>query len=273
MDRCLEIMGSTIEGLAEPMLNWILAFERATRAQVAGDTDEAEHLALAALRIGTDGGEPDAAVIFGAQLAIVSLQRGTMGDLVPFIEEAAAENPGLPAFTGALAVAHVEAGRLHDARDLLEELAAAEFDVPMDVTWLTTMVSYSDAATEYRDPRYAGPLFDRLAPWAGVWSTTIGPTVEGPVSLFLGGLAGVLHRYDEADTYFAQSAASSERADAKYFVARTDLSWGTMLADRRGPGDIEKAQHLLTKAHQSASFNRYGTVERRAATALHVFET
>jgi hypothetical protein len=97
--------------------------------------------------------------------------------------------------------------------------------------------------------------------------------VEGPVRLFLGGLASVLHRCDEADAYFAQSAASSERADAKYFVAQTNFSWGTMLADRRGPGDIEKARRLLTKAYRSAAFNGYGIVELRAATALHLFET
>jgi class 3 adenylate cyclase len=269
-DRCLEIMGSMVERLGQPTFGWVLTFVRATRAQIAGDPERAEALATEAFQIGTEHGEPDAAVIFGAQLAIVSLQRGTMGDLAPFIEEAAADNPGLPAFVAALAVAHTEGGRIDEARDLLEELAAADFDVPKDGTWLTTMVSYSDAAIECRDPKYAGPLFDRLAPWADEWSTTSGPTVEGPVSLFLGGLASVLRRYDEADAYFAESAASSERADAKYFTARTNLLWGTMLADRRGPGDIEKARDLLTKAHLSAAANGYGTVARRAATALHM---
>ena len=272
VDRCLELMGSTAERLVQPSLNWVLAFVRAMRAQVAGDPDEAERLALEALRIGTEIGEPDATIIFGAQLAIVSLQRGIMGDLAPFIEEAAAENPGLPGFVAALAVAHSEGGRTDEARDLLDELAAVDFDVPEDVTWLTTMVSYSDAAIQCGDPRYAAPLFDRLAPWGDLWSTTMGPTVEGPVSLFLGGLASVLRRYDQADAYFAQSAASSERADAKYFGARTNLLWGKMLADRRGTGDIEKAQDLLTKAHLSGAANGYGTVARRAETALQLLD-
>ena len=143
----------------------------------------------------------------------------------------------------------------------------------MDVTWFTAMVSYSAAAIECRDPRFAGPLLDRLAPWAGTWSTTMGPTVEGPVSLFLGGLASVLGRYAEADAYFAESATSSQRADAKYFAARTDLGWGMMLADRGGPGDSQKARDLLTKAHSSAEAYGYGTVERRAATALQLLDT
>ena len=156
-------------------------------------------------------------------------------------------DPGLPAFVAALAVSYSEGGRVD--------------------------VSYSDAAIECGDPRYAAPLLDRLAPWADVWSTTAGPTVEGPVSLFLGGLATVLHRYDEADTYFAQSALSSERAHAKYFAARTNLGWGTMLADRRGPRDVQKARDLLTEAHSSAVVNGYGAVERRAESALRLLDT
>jgi hypothetical protein len=95
--------------------------------------------------------------------------------------------------------------------------------------------------------------------------------VEGPVSHTLGGLATLLGRYDEADGYFAHSAASSERANAKFFAARTYLLWGKMLAERVGSGDIEKANDLLTRALTAAVANGYGTVERRATTALRDF--
>ena len=81
----------------------------------------------------------------------------------------------------------------------------------------------------------------------------------------LGGLATVLGRYDEADAYFAQSAAFSDRVGAKFFAARTDLLWGRMLAERRAPGDTEKARELLTKAQSAAAAHGYGNVERRAS--------
>ena len=122
MDRCLAIMGSTVETLNQPSLTWVLTFVRATRAQVAGDIDRAEQLAAEALKIGTEGGEPDAAIIFGVQVAIVSLQRGTMGELAPFIAQAAADSPGLPAFVAALATAYTEGDRIDEACHLLEEL-------------------------------------------------------------------------------------------------------------------------------------------------------
>jgi tetratricopeptide (TPR) repeat protein len=272
MDRCIEIMSSTAETLNQVSLTWVLTFLRSTRAQIAGDTDRAETLAAEALQIGTEGGEPDAALIFGAQALIVSLQRGTMGALIPFITQAAADNPGLPVYSAVLAMAYVEGDRIDEARHLLEESAADNFDLPVNGEWLTGKVSYSGAAIHCREPRYAGPLFDQLKPWVDKWSTTLGPTSEGPVSHFLGGLAAVLGHYDEADAYFSRSAASSARVHAKFFAAQTDLLWGRMFAERNEPGDAEKARELLMKARSSAAVNRYGNIERRAAEALQLLE-
>jgi len=90
----------------------------------------------------------------------------------------------------------------------------------------------------------------------------------GPVSQYLGGLAGVLGRYDEADSYFAQASRFNARAGAECFAAQTDLLWGKTLAERQAPGDAQKARDLLTKAHTVAAANGYGSIERRAADAL-----
>jgi hypothetical protein len=45
-----------------------------------------------------------------------------------------------------------------------------------------------------------------------------------------------------------------------------------MLAERKAPGDTEKARVLLTKAHSAAAAHGYGTVERRAAAALQLLD-
>ena len=63
---------------------------RGTRPQIAGNTAEAEQLATEALQIGTDSGQPDVTVYFGVQIVAVSYQRGTMNQLVPLIEQMAA---------------------------------------------------------------------------------------------------------------------------------------------------------------------------------------
>jgi len=54
----------------------------------------------------------------------------------------------------------------------------------------------------------------------------------------------------------------------KWFAARTNLSWGRMLLERGASGDEMKAKLLLTTAWSNARKYGYGTVERRASTAL-----
>jgi class 3 adenylate cyclase/tetratricopeptide (TPR) repeat protein len=268
MDRCLEIMAAVAEQLNQPTLRWLNTLEHATRVAIAGDTDRAEQLATEALQIGTDGGEPDAASIFGAQLLTVSFQRGQMGDLAPLVEQVAADNPGnAHTAMAVLAAAHAEGGRTDDAHRQLEELAAVGYELPLDMLWTTGMTMYAEAAIECRDSISAQPIFDQLAPWEDRLSYS-GAAVEGPVSHYLGGLATILGRYAEADDYFAKAAAMNERIGAKFFAARTDLKWGELLIERKGPGDTERARELLTMAHSAAVTHGYGTVERRSMAAI-----
>jgi len=269
MDRCIETMGSLAEQLDQPILSWTNTFHLAKRAQIAGDTDLAEQLATEALQIGTDCGQPDAAFFFGGQLMVVYAQRGTMGELIPLIEQMLDEaSAQAGVLTSALALAHAETDHTEDARRLLEEFAAADFDLRMDNTWMTGMYCYAEAAIHCGDPKYAGPLFDRLAPWAEQSVASGSVTASGLVSHSLGGLATVLGRYNEADSYFNQASDKSARMKAKFYVAMTDLLWGSMLGERQAEGDTEKARDLLTRAHIMATANGYRNVERRAAAAI-----
>jgi class 3 adenylate cyclase/tetratricopeptide (TPR) repeat protein len=271
LDRCLDAIVSLTARLEQPMLSWSTTAYRAARSLIAGDTDRAEELATEALKIGTDSGQPDAPLFFGTHLIGINQRRGTLGELAPFLEQMAADAPTVAgALTAVLALAHAEADRLDNATRLLEELATTDFELPVDSVWLTAVVEYADAAIEVQDPKYARPLFDLLVPWADQFASVGIAGAEGPVSHYLGGLASVLGRYDEADNYFAYAAAVNDRAGAKFFAARTDLRWGQMLSKRDAPGDAEAARELLTKAHAIAAEHGYGNVERRAATALQV---
>jgi len=269
LDRCLAIMASLAERLDQPTLSWSVTAYRAARALIAGDADRAEVLAADALKMGTDGGQPDAFLFFGTHLIGVHQRRGTLDELVPLLEQMAADAPTVGrALRAVLARAHAETDRFDEASRLLEELASTDFELPMDSVWLTAMVEYADAAIEVDDPRYARPLFDLLVPWADQFAAIGMAGAEGPVSHYLGGLATVLGRFGEADNYFAQAAAVIERAGAKFFAAQTDLGWGRMLSKRDAPGDAQTARDLLTKAHATATEHGYGFVERRAAAAL-----
>ncbi len=116
MDRCLELKGRLVTKLDLPFLNWVHTLQRATRALIAGDPGLGEELAMRALQLGTDGGQPDAATAFGIQLIMVHLQRGTLGTLVPLIEQAIADNPGFRVFSAVLALAHAESDHEEETR-------------------------------------------------------------------------------------------------------------------------------------------------------------
>jgi class 3 adenylate cyclase/tetratricopeptide (TPR) repeat protein len=264
----IERRSTLAEQLGQPVMQWSAAYGRAWAAQTAGDLDLAEQLATEALQVGAEGGQPDAEAFFGVQLAAVSTARGTLGELIPILEPMVTGAPEIgPAYVAALAHAHAQAGHIDQARKLLDEFAAHNFEVPMDQTWIGAMSDCANAAIIVRDPRDAGVLLGRLAPWADQWSAS-GIHTHGPVAHLLGGLAAVLGRYDEADAYFATSAASSDRAGAKFFAAQTALLWGMMLAERGAPGDVDRARELLTDARKAGTTNGYTYVERRAAETL-----
>ena len=267
VDRTLTLCGRLADQLDQPTMHWANLVLLGTRAQVAGDTDRAEDLVNEALRVGTDGGVPDAPVIYGAQLMGVWWQRGTLGELVPLIERALVESSGVPAISAALALAHVERGDVEKARHLLDQPASTGFDIPLRGAWLTEMVFSAEVIADCQDVESAGVILQRLAPCTGQFSCG-GRGAEGPVDHYLGRLASLLGRYDEAEQYFAQSAIMSERMGAKFFAARTDLQWGRMLAERDAPGNRDTARRRLMHAHTVADAHGYGSVQRRAAAAI-----
>jgi class 3 adenylate cyclase len=266
VDRCLAVCDSLVTRLGQPTLSCVHAVQQSVRAQVAGDPDRAEAAANLALQIGTESGEPDITLLFGSLFMGAQWQRGTVGQLVPIIEQAAADNPGLRALGAALAVASLESGDTEKARRLLEQ-AALQFGPPSAGAWLSEMCVYSEVAVACRMVEMAAVLFGHLAPWAGQFSAS-GLTAEGPVSHYLGGLAETLGRTHEAELYYARSSEMSVRMGASFFAARTHLRWGSMLAGQPGSDQAARARDLLSRAHLTALERGYGSVERRAAEAL-----
>jgi hypothetical protein len=269
MDRCMHIHASTAEQLNQPIFMWGRTFVRALRALISGDTDAAERFAADALAIGTESGQPDASTIFGAQLMVVSGQRGRMSDLIPLIEQLATETPDISPwlFGSLLAKAHVEADRRDEALRHLDAFAAAGFDLALDQVWLTGMVDYAEAAIGCESRAHAEPLYQRLLPWDDQVPAT-GASALPPVSQYLGGLATVLGDYESADNHFAHGGEMSHRMGATFFCASNDLLWGRMYLARGQRGDAERARVLLQSAKTLGGNHRYGNVERRATQLL-----
>ncbi len=265
--RCLATMRAVVSGLRQPTMMWVTLFNDAADALLSGDPDRAEQLATAALEIGTESGQPDAFGFYGAEMIGVRRQQGRYGELVPLIEQISAENPALPVFRATLAEGHMEAGNVDTARQMLEAAAADLTSLPYDVVWIFAMASYADVATELGAEAPARLLLDLLAPFDDQ-VLFIGATAGSPVAYYCGGLESVLGLYDQADTHFARAAELNARGQMEFAAAVTHLGWGRMLSARGGPGDLERARDLLTRAHAAAVSRGYASVARRATAAL-----
>jgi tetratricopeptide (TPR) repeat protein len=263
---CLEQMRELDARIAQPILKWITTFHRAAEALVEGDHEEAERLALEALQIGIDSGQPDAAAFYGTQMLIVRHLQGRMGELVSTIQDVAAASPGVPHYMGAVAACHLAAGEDAEALALLESAASDRFaSLSVGFGWLEGLCAYSEVAVELGAVGPSGYLFDLLSPY----DTQVG--FNGllpfePVAMFLGSLATVLGRFEQAESLFTKATEINGRRIRPFAQARTDLAWGRMLLARGS--DEEGARTLLEKARLSSVEHGYSLVHSRAEKEL-----
>ena len=177
---------------------------------------------------------------------MVSLWRGTLGDLIPMIKQAIEDNSGLPVFVAVLALAYSEADDLNESRRLLEAFAATGFDLPLDPTWLTGMIAYADAAVEPAEPEFAGPMLELLSPFHEQWLYTDVAT-SGPISRTLGGLATVLRRYGEAQSYFSHAVEASHRTGGSSLSLGLSLGGAKCCWSARIPATVRRLDLLASR--------------------------
>jgi DNA-binding SARP family transcriptional activator/tetratricopeptide (TPR) repeat protein len=263
----LAIAHETAKKLGQPSLLWFATFGDASHALLRGDTEDAEQLATAAFEMGTASGQPDALAFYGAQIMRSCEQQGRSGELVSLVVDAANENPSIPAYKASLAVALLEAGDEDGARQLLGQAAAQSFSLPVDVAWLEGIINYATVVIELHLHAQAEQLFALLAPFSNqVPHNTVVP--HSPVATFLGGLAGVLGRFEEGEAYFKEAAELSRRGHMKFAEAHTNMLWGRMLRTRNERGDADRARSLLEHARESAAIHGYATIGREATAEL-----
>jgi tetratricopeptide (TPR) repeat protein len=254
--------------LGLPVLRWEAAFHSAWRALLGGYLSEAEELASLALEIGKACGQPDAWQVYAGQLLLIRYDQGRLSELVDVIGRAAADNPGIPAFTAALALANVETDRDDDAARLLAHARSDQFaQVPYDQNWLATMIEWSIVAARLHDRVAAASLYHHLAPWDDQIAFT-GAHVFGAVPLALGLCAATLGRVDDAERHFDDALALHGRVEAPVWLARTELAWAEMLSGEGAPATNERARALAAHAFSRATELGSAGVERRARELL-----
>jgi tetratricopeptide (TPR) repeat protein len=216
----------------QPTALWLARTDEANLAIVAGKLEIADRLASDALVLGRKS-EPDALVCYAAQRTSIAFESGRLGELIPMLEQAVDDNPGVPGFRATLALALSEDMRIAEAQRILEHAAASSFrDMPHDVTWMAVSCIYAHVSSRLRYLPAVRALYELLEPWHdqiafpafGVW---------GPVGLYLGSLALAIGDVAAAERYLAQAARTAIRAEAPIWEARATSQLTRLAATTR----------------------------------------
>ena len=266
--RLFDEMTALAEEVGQPVMTWLALATRGHWALFDGELDEAERVVGEAFALGQASGQPDALVYYGGALIHSLWQHGNAESAIALLEEGAEANPGIPGYYAGLARAAAQGGLVGRAQELLDAARAQSFEhLPPDLLWASGMSMYAECAVLLGDRAAAGLLYEELEPWADQFAY-IGTYTEGPIAHYLGALATVVGRYDDAERHFALALDMVTRPPAPFHLAHLRLELGRMLVARGGPGDVTAAIDNLTEARTIAAKRGYENVVARADEGL-----
>ena len=253
----LSSVHDVVGGHAEPRMRWIVSVIDTFVATMAGQFEEAEQLANASVDLGTAIAEPDAFSIYASQYYVIGTFAGRYAEILPVIDRVLASGEKAVPFRLAHAIACAVSGRIPEASAVLDGGRSDGFTtVPRDLLWLTSIVGYAVLAIELENGAAAAELFALLEPYAAHVAFN-GATSQGPVAAYLGRLAAMLGRYEEADRLLHAALATAETFGWEYHRASALVCLAESRLRRTGTID-EHAQRLLTDAQHACQEHGIG---------------
>lgn len=160
--------------------HWALTFLRAALAHLDGELELAETVSESAMALFADVVPSRALAVHGGQLLAIRIAQDRVGELAEILESLVEDQPGVPAWNAALALAVSGTDAPRAAR-----LAEAALDgVDEDFTWLAAHLIGGRAAAASGDVALSERYLERLVGWSGLmcWQ---GSCCYGPVDTVL----------------------------------------------------------------------------------------
>ncbi|MCG8589609.1 MAG: hypothetical protein MJE66_09990, partial [Proteobacteria bacterium] len=250
-DRDLSRFEQDAERHRQPQSFWYVRMYRAMRALMSGQFEESDRLAREYLAFGQRIEDKNVFHCFATH-SLLSKAEKTLGDEVtPAVEAHARRYPEYPTWQAGLIWVCAETGRTEQAERLLDEIMDRGLDnFPFDINWLATMSLFANSAWLIGAKRHAPALYARLSPYADRFVTSgFGMVYFGSVEGYLGRLAAMTGRRDEAFGHFERALAAERRLEARPWVVRTQEGLHDAL---RRFGDAEGARATAREAVHAA---------------------
>ena len=196
---------------------WAVLYHHAALEHLDGDLEAAETTAEMAMECFAAVSPSRAFAAYGGQLLPIRIAQGRIDELRGAIEGLAADQPGVPAWRAALALAVVDEDPVR-AADLA---SSALDDVAEDFTWLAAHVIGGRAAARAGFVPIVDRYLDRLQPWSGLvcWQGTCS---YGPVDTVIAMLQEAAGRLDLARAHAERARSQARRLGASVFEPEVD---------------------------------------------------
>ncbi len=259
----LERLGAAADEIGRPSFHWIAGNLRNVITAVTEGPEASEALATENFAIGSDAGEPDAFDYFAFSIMTARWIQGRGAEVVDQVRQAVVDNPAVATVAAVLAEFLSQGGADDEARALLHEQAARDFEYPINNAWSATPLGWARIADHLDDATGAETLYAILAPWAGqIACNRI--FAQGPVDGGLGRLARLLGRYEEAEAFFTAAEEQSMALGADIFTAQDDVSRAKLAASARRSRRSRSVRDPGTRERPGARFRRRRASRERA---------
>ena len=141
---------------------WIARHGQAMQSVLDGRFVDAERLSEEALNIGRQTHGAGVEGVYGIQMFTIRREQGRLAQVAPIVKRLADDNPGDLTWKPGFALIACDLGFLDPARRIIEELADAGFNLPLDAQRSTTIAYLAEVCSVLRDERYAEAILPAL---------------------------------------------------------------------------------------------------------------
>ncbi len=221
-----------LEGeIGQPAQAWFTRTWQALLALHEARLEAASQLVEAARQLGDAAENWSATVSYHLQLYVLRLYQNRLGELDGVVQRSVADHPTYPVWRCVRAHLDAHLGRTASASAALSRFARGDFDLlSRNEEWLVSASLLAETAHSVGHVELARLLYERLLPYEDRVAVAYAEISLGAVARYLGLLAAVLGRRDEAARHFETALAVNERTGARAWLAATQRDYAEIVA-------------------------------------------
>src|SRR4029453_11330500 len=188
--------------------------------------------------------------LFATQIGLVRLEQGRLAEVEPFVHMFLDQEDPDPNWLPVRGFIACVLGRTDEGRREFERLVVIDGlrSRPRNFVWLAHLTLLAETAAMLGHGEGAAVLYQLMLPFAARNVLAADLHCQGSAARYLGILATVMERWDEAERWLHQALAMNRRMGASPWVGHTLVDLAAVHLQRGRPDDVAAAGRLLDDA-------------------------